>query len=261
MNKISVVIRNKNQAVALDFLLKNLAERYADDIDEIIVIDNGSVDDSEKIIQKYDAKCVPIKNFSYGGSANLAAESASNKIVVIFSAHSYPVSHDFFSQIKFRFEKNENLAGLRCLHNSADYKNYINNISSKKDPNVSGLIFCGSAFNKKVWEKHKFKEHIRTMEDKEWSVRVLKSGYDIELSPSIFCYDIKRNPKQNFFRFKNETIGGYQLWHKEYSLKSVFKGLAGSIVNSIKNFSVDVVYAFKRFFFLLKFLSNKPEKF
>lgn len=261
MNKISVVIRNKNQAVALEFLLKNLKERYNNDIDEIIVIDNNSFDDSGKIIQKYGAKCVPIENFSYGGSANLAAESASNNIVVIFSAHSYPVSDDFFSQIKIRFEKNENLAGLRCLHNPGDYKNYINKVSSKNDPNVSGLIFCGSAFNKKVWELHKFKADIRTMEDKEWSVRVIKSGFDIEFSPSIFCYDIKRNPKQHFFRFKNETIGGYQLWHKEYTLRFVCKALVGSIFNIIKNFILDVVYAFMRFFFLLKFLLNKPEKF
>jgi glycosyltransferase involved in cell wall biosynthesis len=261
MNKISVVIRNKNQAIALEFLLKNLIERYIDDIDEIIVIDNKSVDDSEKIIKMYGAKCVRLENFSYGGSANLAAESALNNIIVLFSAHSYPVSHDFFSQIKIRFEKNANLAGLRCLHNTGDYKNYINKVSSKKDANVSGLVFCGSAFNKKVWEQHKFKADIQTMEDKEWSVRVLKSGYEIEFSPSIFCYDIKRNPQQNFFRFKNETIGGYQLWHKEYSLKSVLKGLIGSIVNSTKIFSIEIVYALKRFFFLLKFLSNKPEKF
>lgn len=261
MNKISVVIRNKNQSVALEFLLKNLTERYNDDIDEIIVLDNSSIDDSEKIIQKYGAKCVSIEKFSYGSSANLAAKTASNPIVVIFSAHAYPVSHDFFSQIKFRFENNENLAGLRCLHNPGDYKNYINKVSSKNDPNVSGLIFCGSAFNKKVWEKHRFKDDIKTMEDKEWSVRVIKSGFDIEFSPSIFCYDIKRNSRENFFRFKNEIIGGYQLWHKEYSLQFVCKTLVGSIFNSFKNFSIEVLYAFKRFFFLLRFLSNKPEKF
>jgi glycosyltransferase involved in cell wall biosynthesis len=261
MNKISVVIRNKNQSVALEFLLKNLTERYNDDIDEIIVLDNSSIDDSQKIIYKYGAKCVPIEKFSYGGSANLAAENVLNDIVVIFSAHAYPVSHDFFSQIKSRFENNDNLAGLRCLHNSGDFKNYINNVSSKKDPNVSGLIFCGSAFNKKVWQKHRFKDDIQTMEDKEWSVRVIKKGFDIEFSPSIFCYDIKRNSKQNFFRFKNETIGGYQLWNKEYTLKFVCKALVGSIFNSVKNFSLEIVYAFKRFVFLLKFLSNKPEKF
>jgi glycosyltransferase involved in cell wall biosynthesis len=261
MNKVSVVIRNKNQCIALDFLLKNLTERYFDDVDEIIVVDNMSVDDSENVILKYGAKRIELEKFSYGGSANLAALSASNNIVVIFSAHSYPVSHDFFKQIINRFSKNDNLAGLRCLHNTNDYKNYINNVSSKIDPNVSGLIFCGSAFNKKVWKQHKFKEDITTMEDKEWSLRVIKNGFDIEFSPSIFCYDIKRNPKEIFFRFKNEIIGGYQLWHAEYNYKKAIKALIGSIIKIFKNLFVELYYAFCSFFFLLKFIVNPPRKF
>ncbi len=261
MNKVSVVIRNKNQSCALEFLLKNLKERYKEDIDEIVVIDNMSVDDSENVIRKYGAKRIQIEKFSYGGSANLAASSASNAIVVIFSAHSYPVSHDFFKQIINRFSENENLAGLRCLHNTNDFKNYINNVSSKTDANVSGLIFCGSAFNKKVWEQHKFKEDIRTMEDKEWSLRVIKNGYDIEFSPSIFCYDIKRNPKQLYVRYKNETIGGYQLWNIEYNYEKAAKALIGSIIRIVINVFVELYFTFRRFFFLIKFVSNKPIKF
>ncbi|TEB41330.1 glycosyltransferase family 2 protein, partial [Flavobacterium circumlabens] len=117
--KISVVIRNKNQADALDFLLKNLTSRYTDDIEEIIVIDNLSTDNSHGIIKKYNGvKKVTIEKFSYGESANLAAKSAESDIVVIFSAHAFPVSHDFFKLIKSSFEKNDNLAGLRCLHNN-----------------------------------------------------------------------------------------------------------------------------------------------
>jgi GT2 family glycosyltransferase len=247
--KISVVIRNKNQAVALDFLLKNLNSRYKADIDEIIVIDNLSTDSSEQIIKTHNAKLVSIEKFSYGGSANLAAQSAKNDIVVIFSAHAYPVSHDFFKQIIQRFEINKNLAGLRCIHNKNDYKNYINNISSIDDPNVSGLIFCGSAFSKKVWQKHKFKDDITTFEDKEWSLRVLKHGFEIEFSPSVFCYEISRSSKQNFFRFKNETIGSYQLWHKETNVKLAFKNLFFSLLGISRN-SIIVI-----------FLSNKPKKF
>ena len=125
---ISVVIRNKNQDLALAFLLKNLKERYIDDIGEIIVIDNLSTDRSEAISKEYNARFVTIKDFSYGGSANFAAEQTKFPIVVMFSAHSYPVSHDFFKLIKRKFDENPNLAGLRCLHNPNDYKNFINKI-------------------------------------------------------------------------------------------------------------------------------------
>ncbi|MFD0989562.1 glycosyltransferase [Mariniflexile jejuense] len=258
---ISVVIRNKNQANALQFLLKNLTERYAENIDEIIVLDNLSTDASKSIAAQYHARFVTIEQYSFGGSANVCAKEAKNPIVVIFSAHSYPVSHDFFKLIKAKFQENPNLAGLRCLHQPNDYKNYINNISAKQDPNKSGLIFSGSAFSRTVWEQHPFREDVPTFEDKEWTVRVLNAGYDIDFVPSIFAYDIKRSNKQLFFRFKNDVVGNYQLWHQDISFFSATKGFVGSILQAFKTLFSNIYYVFKRYVYLLKFINNKPSKF
>jgi glycosyltransferase involved in cell wall biosynthesis len=258
---ISVVIRNKNQEVALEFLLKDLRERYNDDIAEIVVIDNLSTDRSEEVTAAYQARFETIEKFSYGGSANFAAEKATCDIVVIFSAHSYPVSHDFFKLIQKRFDEQPNLAGLRCLHSSSDYRAYFNQVKAKNDPNRAGLIFSGSAFNKSVWKKHPFKEEVATFEDKEWSKRVLEAGYDIELVPAIFNYEIKRTKQQLFFRFKNDLIGNYQLWHQEVYYKSAFNGLIMGFYRAFKNLITDLYYALKRFFYILSFVSNKPKKF
>ncbi len=258
---ISVVIRNKNQVTALSFLLKNLTERYADDIAEIIVIDNVSIDESRPVTLQYGARFVTIENFSYGGSANRAAQEAKHPIVVIFSAHSYPVSHDFFKLIKERMEANPNLAGLRCLHSTNDYRNYINKVSAKIDPNKSGLIFSGSAFSKAVWEKLPFREDVATFEDKEWTLRVLKAGYKIDFVPSIFHYEIQRSPQQQFFRFKNDVVGNYQLWHQDVSLLQALKSLLVGLWNSCKNCLTELKYAFLRFWFLIKFILNKPKQF
>jgi glycosyltransferase involved in cell wall biosynthesis len=259
---ISVVIRNKNQDKALEFLLRNLSERYKDDIDEIIVLDNLSKDNSEAISKKYNAKFIVIENFSYGGSANLAAESASNDIVVMFSAHAYPVSHDFFKLIKEKFSGREHeLAGLRCLHNNNDYLGYINKLTSVDDYNRAGLIFCGSAFNKRVWQKYSFKDDIQTFEDKEWTKRVIKKGYKIEFVPSIFCYQINRTKAQIFLRFKNEVIGSYQLHHVNYTTFKSLKLFLHSFLKLTLNYFIDIIYTFKRFLFMIKFLMNKPNRF
>jgi glycosyltransferase involved in cell wall biosynthesis len=257
---ISVVIRNRNQDKALEFLLKNLVERYDDDVDEIIVIDNLSTDKSREVAATYNARFETIEKFSYGGSANFAAQKATHNIVVIFSAHSYPVSHDFFKLIKIAFEKNKNLAGVRCLHSTNDYRSYINGVQAIEDPNKAGLIFSGSAFRRSVWEQHPFREDVATFEDKEWSKRVLDAGYDMELVPSIFNYEIKRNKKQLFFRFKNDLIGNYQLWHEDISIRNVFNGLIGSLWRTGSSLIVDVYYIFKRFVVSLKFIINKPQK-
>ncbi len=258
--KISVVIRNKNQVEALSFLLNNLKTRYATQIDEVIVIDNLSKDGSQDIAKQYGARVVTIQNFSYGGSANLAASSANSEIVVLFSAHSYPVSHDFFNLIKKTFENDSNLAGVRCLHNASDYRNYIKEIHPKKNPNTSGLIFSGSAFKRSVWQKLPFKENVATFEDKEWSRRVLSLGYHIALVPAIFCYEIKRTKSQNYFRFKNDLVGNYQLWGIAPSWKGTFWGLLKGFLCLGYNVLIDIYYLLKRFFRRLGFLINKPSE-
>ncbi|WP_408611505.1 glycosyltransferase [Flavivirga abyssicola] len=241
--------------------MKNLKERYIDDIQEVIVIDNLSTDRSEEISKQFGAKFVTIKNFSYGGSANFAAKQTKFPIVVMFSAHSYPVSHDFFKLIKKKFHEKPNLAGVRCLHSPNDYKNFINKVPAKIDPNKSGLIFSGSAFSRQVWEKYPFREDVATFEDKEWTKRVLKAGYDIDFVASIFCYQIKRNKKQLFFRFKNDVVGNYQLWHTDVGFISSSKGFIMSILRLLKSFFVDFWYIIKRYTFLIKFIFNKPDKF
>lgn len=258
---ISVVIRNKNQALALSFLLKNLTERYSSDIAEIIVVDHLSTDESHAVAKQFGARLVSISNFSFGGSANMCANAAQQPIVVIFSAHSYPVSPDFFKVIQEKFDKNPKLAGVRCLHGPNDYRNYINNITATVDPNKSGLIFSGSAFSKTVWEKHPFREDVATFEDKEWTVRVLRQGYDVEFAPVVFSYEIKRTRKQLFFRFKNDVVGNYQLWQQDVSLYTATKGLIGGCVNTTKCFVVDSYYQIRKFLFLLYFIMNKPKKF
>ena len=238
---ISVVIRNKNQDKALEFLLRNLSERYKGDFDEVIVLDNLSTDDSKLISEKYKAKFITVEKFSYGASANVAAETAKNNIVIIFSAHSFPVSHDFFKLIKEKFKGREDeLAGLRCLHNINDYSGYINNISSSDDYNKAGLIFACSAFNKEVWQKYPFKSDITTFEDKEWTKRVVAEGYKIEFVPSIFCYQINRTKAQNFFRFKNEVIGSYQLHHSNFTIFKSFKGFLHSGFKTTLNYFIEI---------------------
>lgn len=251
---ISVVIRNKNQEESLSFLLKNLNERYINDIGEIIVVDNLSTDDSKKVCEKYNARFISINDFGYGRSANLATSNVKFDYVVIFSAHSYPVSHDFFKLIIEKFKSNKKLAGLRCLHNSNDFKNFIDGVSFKSDPDKSGLIFCGSAYSKKVWEEHKFNEQIATFEDKEWSKRVVSFGYEIEFCPSIFCYDIKRTRKQLLFRFKNDLKGNYQLWGQFPTILNCFNFLIFSHLRVIRDLFLSINTLYLKLFYMLKFI-------
>lgn len=252
--KVSVVIRNKNQAKNLEFLLYNLSQRYQSEVDEIVVIDNNSTDESELIGKKYSVKWVTIKDFGYGKSANLAAKSASHEIVVIFSAHAFPVSHDFFKVIRDRFEANPNLAGTRCVHVERDFKHLIKDTSVKNNPKDAGLLFAGSAFSKRVWEAHPFQDDIVTFEDKEWTVRVINEGFEVEMVPAIFCYDMKRDPSGFFFRFKNETLGNLRLWGEKITFDSWLKKTVIEQLGLIKEFVLETYYHIRTSLFLLRFI-------
>ncbi len=261
MVMITVAIRNRNQTKALEFLLSNLQRRYSDVVAEVLVIDNLSTDTSQAIAAQYGARFETISDFSYGDSANFAASKATHPIVVMFSAHSFPVSPDFFTVIAKAFKANPNLAGVRCLHAHNDYTNYIKGINAEEDPNKSGLIFSGSAFRKSVWETIPFNDAVPTFEDKDWTKRVLKAGYAIEFAPVVFSYHINRSLAQMHFRFKNDVLGNYQIWHEEPQLKSVFKGTIFSVFRAFKTFVLSSFFAFKRLLFIVKFKLNKPKQF
>lgn len=250
--EISVVIRNKNEADSLEFLLSVLQNKFQNDINEVIVLDNLSTDNSQEVSEKFGARFVTVREFSYGGSANIAASEAANEIVVIFSAHSYPVSHDFFKLILERFQSGDSkLAGIRCIHNNSDFKVYLSGIQSADSPNLGGLNFAGSAFSKLIWEKHPFNENVRTFEDKEWTLRMLKMGYKIEVAPCIFNYYIKRSQKQLFFRFKNDTIGSFQIFNKKVSYSYIFKSFFAFFIFGISDLISAIFYNFRRLLFLI----------
>lgn len=258
--KISVVIRNKNEKSILSFLLKVLQDRYANDIHEIIVIDNLSTDGSQETALELGARVVTIHDFSYGKSANLAMESSTGDLVLIMSAHSYPVSHDFFKVIKDQFFGRDDLAGVRCLHFHGDYRKYLSGITWKEDLNGCGLTFACSVVNKNMWLEEKFLDDIQQCEDKEWTKRMISKGFTVEFAPAIYCYEIKRTKKQLFKRFKDDIIINYQLWGEDVSFAGVLRKFLATNFYLVKDLFIEFYYNFKRTFWLISFVSNKPKR-
>lgn len=78
---ISIVIRNNNEAVALENILSILTKVYSDDYEEIIIVDNYSSDNSILIAQKYGCKIIKITDFSYGRATNLGIENSISNYV------------------------------------------------------------------------------------------------------------------------------------------------------------------------------------
>jgi glycosyltransferase involved in cell wall biosynthesis len=103
--KISVIIRCLNEARHLPKLLDSFARQTLKPF-EIIVVDSGSTDDSVEISRSRGARIVHIQpeQFSFGRSLNLGVRNASGDVMVIASAHTYPVSEHWLEWLTEPFE-------------------------------------------------------------------------------------------------------------------------------------------------------------
>ncbi|WP_281310627.1 glycosyltransferase family 2 protein [Flavobacterium flavigenum] len=229
---ISIVIRNKNEAKALENVLSILTKVYPDDYSEIILVDNYSTDDSVSIAEKYKCKVVYIKDFSYGGATNVGIETAKSDYVLLLSSHAIPIGKCFFKNTLYALENRENVAGIRYINSIENYKRAIENDFKVIEPLKYGLMTGCALVNRDVWMQFKFDEKLPFSEDKEWSERVVNNGFEILDLNETFFYFIKRSQKSNILRYKNETISEYLLHKKKHQ----------SVVVIVANFFKKIIF-------------------
>lgn len=255
---ISVIIRNKNEAPQLQELLKVLDTTYAQEINEIILVDNYSTDNSIDIGKQYNCKIIFIKNFTYGSAINLGVENATFEYCVLLSSHVVPVGVDFFKNIPLYFNKHTDAAGLRFCRNLNDVKAYYNGYTSQENANKFGLLASGAAFKKSIWELEKFNEDLVAAEDKEWTVRVLEKGFKIYLIPSVYFYVNTRNWKQELKKYKIEKEAHYIIFNDNY--KPNFKWLIKETYRAILNCIQRLKLVISRYYVDITFNKKQHDK-
>ena len=101
----SLVIRAYNEARHLPRLLDGVRQQTVKDV-EIILVDSGSTDETVSIAESYGTKVVHIQpqDFTFGRSLNLGIQAATCDLVVVASAHVYPVYPDWLERLLKPFD-------------------------------------------------------------------------------------------------------------------------------------------------------------
>ena len=104
----SIVIRAYNEEKYIGRLLEGIKQQTVDDI-EIILVDSGSTDSTVPIAESHGARVVhiPSAEFTFGRSLNLGIKSATHELVIIASAHVYPVYPDWLEKLLESFQDNQ----------------------------------------------------------------------------------------------------------------------------------------------------------
>jgi rhamnosyltransferase len=101
----SIVIRAYNEEQHIGRLLTGILEQSIQDL-QIILVDSGSTDATPSIAARYPVEIVHIRpqDFSFGRSLNLGIAQAQARLVVMASAHVYPVYPDWLERLLEPFD-------------------------------------------------------------------------------------------------------------------------------------------------------------
>lgn len=208
---LSIVIPTKDGGSLFEQVLQGLkAQTYPGKV-EILVIDSGSADGTEKTAERYGAKVHMIapETFNHGLTRNLCIELASGEIIVLMTQDAVPADEHLLENLASGFNLSDKVAGVyarQIPRPEADVitqRNLNGWLTGRSEVEVRRLVheseyiamtplekyfFCNfdnvcSAISRQAWEELPFEKNSFG-EDIEWSRRALLNGWDIVYQPT-----------------------------------------------------------------------------
>ena len=192
--KISIIIRTKNEERWIEPCLKKIYEQNYKNF-EVIIVDNNSKDKTIQKAKLFPTKIVKIKNFLPGKAINLGIKKSSGKIIVCLSAHCIPIENNWLNKLSINL-KDKKVAGVygrqKPLSYSSDFdkRDLLNIFGPEKKIQKKDTFFhnANSAFRKEIWKKFPFDEKTKHIEDRIWGSQVIKQGFKIIYEPEAPVY-------------------------------------------------------------------------
>lgn len=183
----SIVIRAFNEEKHIGKLLEGIFSQTLQDI-EVILVDSGSFDRTIEIASNYPVVIVHInpQEFSFGRSLNLGIDKAKADLIVLASAHVYPVYPDWLEKLLEPFEDSRIALtyGKQRGMNTTQFSEHM--IFSHWYPEYSNLNqehpFCNNAnaaIRKDLWRSHPYNESLPGLEDLAWARWLFDQGHHI----------------------------------------------------------------------------------
>lgn len=260
--KYSVVVRTYNEECHIGRLLTGLLEQTVQ-ASEIIIVDSGSTDATLSIASRFPVKIVHInkEEFSFGRSLNFGCAQACSEIILIASAHVYPIYRNWTELMLASFDnpKVGLVYGGQCGDEFSSYSEKC--IMRKWFPKVENCIqdhtFCNngnSAIRKDLWNKFKYDESLTGLEDLAWAKEITEAGYKIayqQKAEVVHVHD--QNSKQITNRYYREALALKKVYPHERFGKRDFIYLLFSNIFSDLLFSIKDKVFLKSFVEILKF--------
>ena len=198
-NKISVIIRTKNEEKWISFCLESIFSQIVDAKIEVIIVDNNSTDHTVKISRRFPIyKLLKINKFLPGKALNLGIKNATGNFIVCLSAHCIPKEKTWLKIMMDNFSESENIAGVYgrqlplTFTEPVDKRDLLIVFGKDKRIQKKDSFFhnANSMITRSIWQKFPFDEEATNIEDRIWGKEVIKAGYNIIYEPDspVFHY-------------------------------------------------------------------------
>lgn len=198
----SIVTKTYNDEDDLPDLLSSL-KNSGQYVEEVIVVDAGSSDDTIAIAKDFQAKVVriPHKDFNAPYALNVGIEQAQGDYIGLLSPGAVPVYEGFIKQ-SLPYLKHDKVAGVYSFsvpNKSASYLErlifFVNNFKIYQKPKVvdspklSIMSPRNAFFPRKLWEERRFDlEMNEGGESLDWALHWLDQGYKFIWHPKLAVY-------------------------------------------------------------------------
>ena len=211
----SLVIRAYNESQHLPRLLEGIAHQTVKDV-EVILVDSGSTDSTVQVAERYGVKVVhiPSAEFTFGRSLNFGLRSATRELVVIASAHVYPVYPDWIESLLRPFE-NEKVALTYGKQRGPDSAKYSEQQiyhqwypdASKPDQATAFCNNANAAIRRRLCEKNPYDETLTGLEDLAWAKWAKDQGYAISyVAEAEIIHVHNETPRGVYNRYRREAM-------------------------------------------------------
>lgn len=259
---VSVVIRNRNEAEDLKYVLAALAEQEYQNY-EIVVVDNNSTDNSVELARAAKARVVALEQFTYGRALNVGIAAATGELIVILSAHSIPLGRYFLTECARAFE-NPRVGAARLVYagKGADMTRWFDAelLKDAEEDFVSkGPLASGCVLRRSAWEKVPFDEQAIAAEEKIWTAEILRKGYTVITPVPAFYYYYKQlSPISELRKNYRELVAinqrfGWQLGFVKPSVSKMVSNFCVGVLNSIHTAVKKIQFETIKLYLRLKF--------
>lgn len=245
----SIVVRAYNEEKNIGRLLSGINQQTVKKEVEVILVDSGSTDDTVAIARAtqwyFPVQILHIQpeDFTFGYALNRGIEIAHHALIVIASAHVYPIYPDWLERLLMPFQDPQIglVYGKQRGNQTTRYSEH--QIFARWFPEQTHLRqaypFCNNAnaaIRRSLWEIHPYDESLTGLEDLEWAKWAIEAGHSIAyVSEAEIIHVHEDTPRGVYNRYRREAMAFKRLYPQEhFTLWDFWRLMIKNIINDLR---------------------------